>query len=479
MVKNVCNADNVLGKMLGMRETDGLPVTLEHLDAIDNAGKAHYNDTVNQWGSEIYDDAAPHEGDNKALAKAKDWFIGDTPEVVRNTLQSARNPSGLFGEERVKPVIDFVTQHHTDYMDNLAEGKKAYMDEIEMVFDDIDTADMSPALQEGWNNYRRFYEGGGELYGMAEINPVAKGLSNLTYNLIKSSPNVVLGNIAEGVIKLPTLYPKTFMTGIAKAVENGLFKELPEMAAKGIYDINERGHTRGKWNGLIGMTDIPLKNIAYFAGEAAEAGGGAKAVQRVAFLPRMGDLPSAYYSGGGRAAVRLLGYTVNSYKMYADLWRQASKGNVAPLVTYHVLSGLVGGGAAATLPQPLIAALKVAFPDTEEWLDENQGPLAKLIQPGNITRLGVTYDVAARQGSGAWKNFKKAAEYAQDGEFGNASLEGLDALLRLQSFSDAAIGDAQIQKALRMAKDVAQGELAPEDVPAEAVDKFLPFTKAD
>ena len=478
-MKNVCNADNVVGKILGMRETDGLPVTMEHLDAIDNAGKAHYNDVVNQWGSEVLDEAQPHEGDDTALNTAKNWFVGDAGRMVRNVIQAQRNPSGLFGEARIKPVIDFVTQHHANFADDLGAGKQAYMDEIGMVFDDINTDDMGPTLKEAWNNYRRFYEEGGELYRMSDISPMAAPLSNLTYNLIKSSPNVVLGNIMEGAIKLPTLYPKTFMAGLSKAVEAGLFKELPEMASKGIYDINERGNHRGVWDGLIGLTDIPLKNIAYFAGELESPGGGARAVQRVAFLPRLGDLPSVYYSGSGRATVRLMSYTINSYKMYADLWKQAAQGNVAPLVTYHALAGVFGGGVAAGVPAALQGVITTAFPDTKEWFDQNQGALAKMIQPGNVDRVGVGFEVANRQITGAIKNFKKAAEYAQDGDFGNAALEGGDALLRGLSFTSSALGDVNIQKALRLGKAVAQEDLTMDELPQEAQDKFLPFLKQE
>ena len=338
---------------------------------------------------------------------------------------------------------------------------------------------MNPGLQEAWNDYRRFYESGGELYGEHEHSPIGKAFSNLTSNVIKSSPNVILGNVLEGAVKLPTLYPKTFIPAINEALKAGdgnIFKKIPELAKKGVYDINEAGDKLGSWDGLIGLTDIPLKNIAYFAGKL-EDGDGWKAVQKVSFVNRFGDLPSVYYSGSGRSAVRFLSYTINSYKMYSSLWDAARKGNPAPLITYHALAGLFGGGIAAGLPMGFEELVKAAFPDTKEWFDENKGPLAAMIQPGNITRLGIGYDIASKQLQGFGKNVKEGLEASKDGEFGKAGLETGDALLRLMTFTSSPLGDMNLQKILRVGKDVAAGELEAEEAPSEALGKLLPSFK--
>lgn len=475
-MKDACNFDNVMGKLLGMRETEGLPVDMSLLDEVDNGGKAHYNDIVTQWGSEIFDEAPAHQGDAEALKGAASWLKGDSARVAKDVFRSLRNPSGLFGEERIKPVIDFITRHHEEHAGNLAEGRQDYFDEIGYILDEIDTSDMSPSLQEGWNEYRRFYENGGELYGEHEYSPIGKAFSNLTHNVIKSSPTVVLGNVLEGAVKLPTLYPKTFMPAIGEALKAGdgnIFKKIPELARKGIYDMNEVGDKLGVWDGIIGLTDIPLKNIAYFAGKLAD-GDGWKGVQRVAFVNRFGDMPSVYYSGGGRAAVKFLSYTINSYKMYASLWGALKQGNPAPLLTYHALAGLFGGGLAAGLPMGFEEIIKAAAPDTEEWFEENKGPLAKVIQPGNITRLGVGYDIASKQLQGFGRNVESGMEAMREGEFGNAGLETADALLRLMTFTSSPVGDLNLQKILRIGKDVAQEELELEDAPGEAVGKLLP-----
>ena len=471
-MKNVCNFNNVMGNLLGMRESEGLPVTMDHLNQLDASGKARYNDTVTQHGADVFDEAPVHKSDNEALASASQWLSGDAKNVAKHVLQDYRNPSGLFGEERVKSVIDFITEHYAEY-GNSPEGRKAYMDDIGLVFDDIDTSDLSPSLQDAWNKYQRFYESGGELYSLNQRSGIEKGLNNLTGNVIKSSPTVIMGNVLEGITKLPTLYPKTFLPAMAEASKQGLFKKIPELEKKGVYGLNYGGEQSEGWSGLIGLTDIPLKNIAYYAGKLAGQDG-AKAVQNVAFTPRFGDLPGVYYSSGGRLATQLLGYTINTYKMYASLLAEAKRGNPAPLITYHALSGLVGGGLAAGLPSVAESVITGIAPETQEWFDENKGPLAKLVQPGNISRLGVSLDIANRQGKAIVKNLQNGRNKLADGDSGGV-LDLADAGLAAMSFSSSPVGDLNIQKALRIAKEVAQGELDFEDVPDEAVDKYLPY----
>lgn len=466
-MKSVCNFDNVMGKMLGMREAEGLDVGLDVLETIDNSGKDHFNDTVNQWGGEVYDAAPVREGDASALKGVKRW-VGDTPllHVVKSNLQDVRNPSGLFGEERVKPVIDFITEHYGS-----GEERAAYMDEIGYIFDEIDTSDMDPTLQQAWNKYRRFYEDGGELYGQDNRSGIEKVVGNAVGNTIKSSPKVIVGNVLEGVIKLPTLYPKTFLPGMAEAIKQGVFKKLPELERQGIYGHFQAGETLGKWEGLIGLTDVPLKNISYFAGQMAD-GNGAKAVQKVAFTPRFGDLPAVYYSGGGRMAVQLLGYTINSYKLYASLWGQAQKGNVAPLLTYHAMSGFVGGGLAAGLPKGLEEIIKLAVPQTEEWFDQNKGAMSDLVQPGNINRIAVGADVATRQGNKAVKLLKSGKEKFQDGDTMGGVFDLAESGLATMSLTNHWTGDVNLQKALKLGRDVAEGETSMEDLPGEAAERY-------
>lgn len=477
-----CNFDNVMGTMLGMRETNGLPVDLGHLEQVDNSGKLRYAETVTQWGSEVYDAAKPKEGDTTALKVLEKQTVGTGKEVLsvaKNILQDVRNPSGVFGDDVVLPVIDFITEHHEAHADDIQAGRKEYMAGIQDVFDEVDTDHMSPQLLEAWNKYRQFYESGGELYRLNERGALEKGISNIVGNAVKTSTGVGIGNVLEGVIKLPTLYPKTLLPALAEAWQSGMFKEIPELARKGVYGISYAGDKGQGWRGLIGATDIPLKNISYFAGKLHD-GNGLKAVQRVAFTPRFGDLPAVYYSGGGRMGVQLVGYTINTYKLYASLWQNALKNNDwAPVITYHALAGIVGGGATAAIPAPLQGLIETVSPDSKDWFEEHRGALTKLVQPGSINRLGAGYDIAKRHVQSIGKDFKEGQERLQQGD-ARGLLDLAMAGISTTSATNGLLGDFAVQKALRMAKDVIEEELAPEDVLPEVGKRYkIPFAEGE
>lgn len=442
--------DDCVGKALGLRQAMGMEVPLEAVEEVGPVGAKYMAAQVGEVAAATHRDAPPSIRKQEEQSLLQKLFVGDGIENATGIVASVRNPSGLFGEELVRPVHDFIARHHETYFDDLAEGRSEYFSGIRDVFDDIDTSGLSIAQQTAFDGYRAFYQRGGELYGLESRGHLENMISDVTGNIIKSSPTVILGNIGEGVIKLPSLYPKTFLPGMSKAWEAGITKKIPELEKQGIYGIHYAGEQGGVWEGLIGLTDMPLKNIAYYAGELAEgAGGGARAVQRVAFTPRFGDLPAVYYSGGGRMLTGLLSYTINSYKMYADLWKT---GNWQGLITYHLLAGVVGGGIAAGLPKPVEDTIKLAFPESEQWFEQNKGVTAKLIQPGNISRLGVSIDIAASQARRAGSDIGEGYGKMRGGDAGGA-IDMFMGLMRLAVFTNTPFGDANAQKVLDLALD--------------------------
>lgn len=484
MSSKACSVDNVIGSILGMGEYNGNPVGFEAVDELDNGGKATYVNQKNAIGQAIDNESTPTtpeqqvkaEADKQAKSFTSLWK-GDAPEIVPGILTDIRNPSGVLGEDFIKPVVEFITDHHAEHFDDIKAGRSDYMDGIHDVFDELDTQsdNLSDAQNAYYKKYKSFYMDGGELYNLNARSWTEKAVSNLGGNVIKSSPNVIIGNVLEGTIKLPTLYGKTFMQGMAKAAENGLFTKIPEIEAKGVYGVNYAGEQLGKWEGLIGLTDVPLKNIAYYS-DLLAGGDGIKGVQKIAFTPRFGDLPTIYHSGGGRMATQFLGYTINTYKMYGSLWQEAKRGNIAPLVTYHALAGLLGG-AGASVPAIGEGVWTTLFPDSAEWFEENKNPLSKLIQPGNISRIGVGLDIANRQGQRTVSNAQSGFEKLQEGDIKGGALDIVDSGLSAMAFSSSPVGDLNLQKVLRIAKDVANEEIYLEDVPEEAIDDFLPFLK--
>lgn len=473
-----CTEGNVAGWLLGMRDINGHEVALTDLDPKNPGEIGVFNSIKNELNGQVLKDA-PETPQKNAAMEAASKLAGDGPETALAIYHDLKNPSGLFGEEKIAPVSEYITQHYQDNYDDLKAGRSDYFDGIRDIFDSIDVSDLSTAQQKAWNKYRNFYENGGELYSLNQKSGLEKGLTNLTGNVIKSSPTVIIGNVLEGATKLPTLYPTTFLQAVAEAQKaGGVLKEIPELAQQGVYGVNYAGEDSGIWKGLIGLTDVPLKNIAYYAGKLAD-GDGLKAVQKVAFTPRFGDLPSIYYGTGGRMAVQFLGYTINTYKMYGSLWKMAKQGNPAPLITYHLLSGLVGGGLASGIPAPAEAVIETLLPESREWFEQNKGMLSGLVQPGNINKIGVGFDIANRQIKSGAKNWDSAAEKYQAGDTKGAILDLADLGLNAMAFTSSPLGDLNIQKALRIGKEVANEELEVEDVPARAQEKFLPFIKAE
>ncbi|MCE3234539.1 MAG: hypothetical protein K0Q50_719 [Vampirovibrio sp.] len=452
--------DDCIGKLLGIQQARGFEIPLDAVEEIGPAGAKHLALREAEILSSAHNDAPSSIRNQEEKSLIQKLFVGDGIDIATGIVSSVRNPSGVFGEEYVRQVYEFIRDHHAEYMDDLSAGRKEYFEGIKDLFDNIDVSDMSVGQQTAWDGYRSFYERGGELYGFENRGKLEKGISNLTGNIIKSSPTVILGNIGEGAIKLPTLYPKTFGPAIAKAWEAGITKKIPQLIEDGAYGVHYAGEKQGMWEGLIGLTDIPLKNIAYFAGELAEGpGGGARAVQRVSFTPRFGDLPAVYYTGGGRMAVGLLSYTINSYKMYADLWKTR---NWQGLITYHTLAGIIGGGVAAGIPKPVEEGIKAAFPDSEQWFEENKGLTIKLIQPGNITRLAVPYDIAKSQVQRGTKEISEGFGKTTTGDMGGLWDIALGAM-KFSSFTNAPVGDVNAQKILQLATDAARGDDAAVD----------------
>lgn len=461
--------DDCIGKLLGIQHARGIDIPLDAVEEIGPVGAKYMTQQDNAIKSSALQNApdTPRKASDESVLKK--LFVGDLFETARGIVYSMRNPSGIFGEDIVRPVNEFITAHYQDYADDLVGGRDVYQEGIEELFAGIDTSRMSLGQQTAFDGYKKFYLDGGELYALESRNWLDKAFQNLTGNTIKSSPTVVLGNVFEGATKLPTLYPKTFIPAIAKAMEQGLVKKIPELAEQGVYGLHYAGEKGGMWEGLIGATDIPLKNISYYAAQLAGEPG-TFGVQKIAFTPRFGDLPSVYYTGSGRAAVSLLGYTINSYKMYAGLWQSAKQGNWQPVLTYHLLAGLIGG-AGAVLPKPIEEAIKLANPDSEEWFEENRTPLARITQPGNITRLGVSYDIAKSQTQKAGKNFGQGVERLSEGDASGGFDLAMGAM-NILSFTNAAAGDVNAQKAVQLGIDYARQD---DEAVENDIERLSPF----
>lgn len=484
MVKG-CTPDNVIGAMNGLAEARNGDVPFTEIEDDSPSSHARFYEQVDRAGAMEHDSSAKPD---QVISTLNHW-AGDPLNTSKKLLNDLRNPSGIFGEEYIQPVHQYIVEHHQAFADDLfsKEAKSAYYDGIEEVINSL--PDLHPDLEYAADRYKSFYMKGGELYGRDQGNAVIGAGSSLVKNTLQNSPTVITGNVFEGAIKLPTFYPTTLLPAIGKALQESggnIFGKIPELEAKGVYgsSLGLEDATLGSRfggilkEGLIGITDNPLKNIAYFAGELAD-GDGLKAVQKIAFVPRFGDTPMVYYHSGSRLAVQFLGYTINTYKMYAQMYKDLFNPATAPtaarqLITYHAMAGLIGGAGAA-LPQPIVEMIKRVAPDTEEWFDENRSPVAGLIQPGNIDRVFITGELASRQIKKLGGSILNTSEALGEGDTTTAIIEGVDTLLNALPFTNSPLGDAQVQKIKNIGKQVALEELDIEDAIPTAIEKINPF----
>lgn len=475
-----CTIDNVIGSALGGAELEAADIPFSEIQDLDAGGVATFHETVNRIQADAYNAAS--RGRETSF---EDQLMSDMPKGMKGAfmafLAELKNPSRVLGEELVGEMNAFIEDLHAEFFGDLPAGLAEYKAGVADILDNVDISQYDPVQRYVFKKYDRFYRDGGELYGIKNTGKVDEAISNLTSNVIKSSPTVVLGNIAEGAIKLPTLYPKEFLPALMELTAKGeLFKKIPEFEKVGVYGIHYAGEELGKWPGVMALTDVPLKNIA---GRAAEMAGQRPSVgvQKIAFVQRFGDMPLVYSYPTGRQAMKFLSYTMNMYKMYAGMWQGLANPktmgqSLYQLTAYHALAAAIGGGTAA-VPGAFQSTIEAFFPDTKEWFNENSNMMTKLIQPGDFSRVGIGFDIASRQMQRAGKNVNKAGEHLNEGNMMGAMLDLADTGFAAASITQSPVGDLNAQKILQMARDVMEGELELEDVPEEALKKVTPWNR--
>lgn len=478
-MKNKCTPGNVVGYYgLGKRELEGLGV--DDIDLFDGDPEV-----VSGWNSARHNISynALREFNPQAFNAAQ--AFSDTSKAVGDALNELVTPESAIGDDIVKSIEALSEKHFLKYGDNLKAGKDEFIENVTELLSSIDTSKFTPNQQAFFNKYSRFYMQGGEFYKMNHKEGILGIVRNATSNTIKSSVNVVEGNVFEGVIKLPTFYPKQTLPAIVDALKQtggNLFKELPERAAKGVYGHNFSGEAKDWWQGFMGLTDVPFKNIVYSAGELAETGSGTRAVEKVAFKPRFGNLPPVYYSEAGGQAVKLLGYRLNHYRMLHGMVMDAIGRNGASRVatglqqiaTHTVMTGLVGGFGATGVGQ----LLGILNPNWREEIGETRNSLASLVDTGGITQIGIGASITNRFIQNGYKHF------ADTWEATGATGDGFDPVQFTIGLTDVvmdalalgstktAFSDVAIQKAIKLARDTFLGEVAAEDFWDEAQDRF-------
>lgn len=484
---NACTPDNVIGRLMAEREALGLDIPAEVIDDLDAGGKGHLVKSSNELDAQPLKDAGYTASDDAGLKQ----FDQKHENLVGRILADQKRPSH-FAPQLVDDLNEVMTELYQEAGGDLASVRKEYTETVSQLFDEFDTSGMTPAQQNYLEQYRRYMvDEGGSFYSQGRKTGIGQGLANLADNVIKSSFTVALGNPLEVAIKAPALYADELGEGLSKWLQNGeIFKKLPELDELGYYSIERKSDMdanllqkiNNSWAGVNEYLDIPWKNLVYRIGEARGGQqGGLKAIDDILFIPRFADVPRQRWADTGRLESRFLSYSVSSARLGIDLVSRAAKGDKAAMKSLAIMAGATTalGGPGALLPEPLFQALNALEDGSGDELKENIPSWggADLIRFQGIGRIGIPIDMANKQGQKAGKLISEGTGKITDGDTTGGLIDVGVGLMALTAFTQLPVGDVQFQKAIQLGRDVLTDELSVEDLPGEAVEKFLPFTR--
>lgn len=488
-----------MGKFSAILESSGIDVDTSVYKSLDVSGQAVYDRARTDFGSNTYRATNPGESEATQLGHLKDTIdpvIPNRENLLAHIVNDQRSPSGIIGEDPVRKVTEFQSKHLQKFGKSIGEGKgrNEYKAGIARVFKDIDTSKMTQHQQAYFAEYKRFYrDQGGVLYPEGAKQTASQRLvSNVISNAVTASPNVIVGNIVEGVVKVPALYGKELPAALPNWLANP-WKLHEDRAAMGLYDIafpdelpqgigGKITNALGKLNDL---TDVPLKNLAWEVGLVRDGEAGAlKAVEDVAFKSRLGNVPRGKWSVAGRGENRLISYSISAIKLHAGLLAKViakdstAAERIGALTSLSVMYGMVGaiGGPAAVLPKPLEDLIVTVNPDAKESIEQYKTPFANLLQLSGVGRLGVGYGLLEQKTKAIGNSGKKAIEAYENGDLIGTLVHGSMAGLSFAPLSQSPLGNAQIQKAFDMGRDIVTEDMD-EEIPEDALHRFFPFTK--
>ena len=477
----VCSPETITGTLLGEATNHGANLSQASLQGMNSTATAAVFDRVEKrLAGQVDDSLTPDD------TKAIEMF--GTPrngvELAKATVAVQRNASMSLGEDTVLPVQKAIERHIAKYGDDASkETKAAYKVAMQEVFDGIDKETIPQKHQALYQRYKQFYlKEGGPLFRPPVTDPAAIAVNNFKYNVLRASSTIIFGNPVEATIKLPALYGTNAVKGLMDATKAGLFSEVPEMKAKGIYGYHDFGDKKSRWDKILGFTDTATRNVAYFTGKAS--GGedeGARAIQRALFVPRLGDLPEAYWNNKSmsQSLYGFLNYTVNTYRFYGSLLHKAATGDTKAMagLTYALGASAAIGGISGIPGFGLLETLNPDYADELKSGDYGKTPLTNLVRLGNIDSVFIVPSMVDNKIKEINKDAEKAKLALDEGDFTNTAFAlgdmGLKASMPLTRGWWA---DPSIQRALKLAQKMVNDDLD-DDFSVEAREALLPFTK--
>lgn len=497
MPENSCTPENVVAKLAAVFEAGGIPTTEKAFEAMTENGKALYHQSLAKGGSEVIDAAKPE------LLKKTDELIDDfleteTPEGKKGLKQrisggllQVMKPEDFMPKEVTEPVFQYLDNFFSDNHNNLGQARQAYKAGIRQVINEIDLDKLNPSIKGEVLHWTRDLLDGYPFY--KKQGTFLEGWkSNIISNTLDFSGTILLGNPLEFLVKSPAVYGfKPTVKGVSLALKesnNNIWAKIPEVEKAGGYGIKipEKSSSSLKKaytfinDKVMGITDTPLKNVAYYTGKSTDGkvSSGAQAIEKIAFKNRWGNDPRLGRSS--KDAITLMNYTMNTYHMLGGMGKAILTPSkriegVRQLGTWIALTSAIGGPA-AVIPAPLSAILR-SNDEYKEWEDSHLNTLGKLVRPGGIT-FGLGYELINRAGD-AWQGgLKKGASKFSNGDTIGGILDlGEGGLSAMTVLSRNPLGNVRVQKLLRNTRDLFEGDIDFEEYTQKAKETALPALK--
>lgn len=508
MSKDACTPDNVIGALMGKGESLGWSSSEASLKELDKGGNQVYHEQVAKGQAEVLADA--NSGLAGKVIKHIEKETGDLNAIqkVHAGIAQTQRPSEIFPERFTEPVFkaidDFLvaTENPMQDVSGFKKAMKKVTKEVEPMIEQMPITVRGEAKL-----WLKDLQNGHPFGTWQKGNILTQGINNVVANAIDLSGTIIAGNPFELMVKLPTVYGLRGSTkGIAEALKltkGNFWGRIPELEKRGFYGfanphhieagiqknskslIGKAGSFYNKLNdSILNVTDRPLKNIAFAAGyeKTGTVAGGMEAVEKIAFLNRIGNDPRIARNAASKNALTFLNYTLNTYGLLGSYMKGLTNPKTAvdsarAIGTFAGMTMFLGGGAGALIPEPLAEVLTKYDPDFKEWQDENLSTIGKLVRPGGISSIGISSQMASRALKRFGTKMGDVAEALGEGELNTAALDMADAGLAFSSFWRSPFGNPRIQKVLRNARDLHEDEIDLEEFQQKTAEGFLPVLK--
>lgn len=301
-----------------------------------------------------------------------------------------------------------------------------------------------------FNNYMEQHAGGVSLfgskvkYGMAD--PVVKGARNVSENYISWNPVLAAYHMLEfspkalayaidkgGVINGPLAVIKG-LGDFAKATGVNITKKLPELESKGVYGTrHETGGIAGL-NRLVDVVEHPIRGSAYYIGEAIKPGSGTEAVEKIAFVHRMGNEPISSVHPLGFLTLGFMRYSVASTKLISSLVKNSLGGNMnsmAALTAFAAVNAIQTGGK-SIIPAPVWGLLPQQWQQGMQDFDDKThlnvvkqltgSDFSSKMRPLTVPSVGIPLAMEKEYMDSAGTSFRHASTDAQEGNAAGSTL---------------------------------------------------------